>query len=175
MTLKKATTYLGGNLIHFRAGKDLKSLALVQCRPEDCLFLPAADRALVHLEGPESEERGLLEKLFWEHVGKNAYGTFTTLLEQQSVGTMMMMPLPSKLEEWKNNVSGETESDYNVKLPSPPAADTAFTQLLPSAFRTDDKLKDYGADIASLRKIPPLRGKSEVRDPKAENFGPDLD
>jgi serine/threonine protein kinase len=175
VTLKKVTTYLGGNLIRFRAGKDIKSLAVVQCRPEDCLFLPAADRALVHLEGPESEERGLPEKLFWEHVGKNAYGGFTTLLEQQSIGSMMMMPSPSKLEDWKDKVSGETESDYNVKLPSPPAADTAFAQLLPPAFRTDEKLKDYGADIASLRKIPPLRGKSEIRDPKAELFGPDFD
>ncbi len=168
LELKKVTSYLGGHLIRVRAVKDLKSLAQLRCEPEACLFLPSSgDRALIHLEGPESEERGLKSKLAWNG-GPNAYGSFNTLLEQQSIGSMMKMPLPSPLEAWKNNFSGETNSEYNIKLINPPAADTAFTLLQPSAFRTTEKLKDYGADLAALRQMPSLRGKSEVPIPDAD-------
>jgi serine/threonine protein kinase len=169
LQLKKVTTYLGGNLIRLKAGKDLKSLAQLRCVPEGCLFLPLpGDRALIHLEGPESEERGLKNKLAWNAPGPNAYGVFNTLLEQQSNGTMMKMPLPEPLEAWKTSFSGETDSEYNVKLSNPPATDTVLTQLQPSAFRTTDKLKDYGVDTAVLRQLLPLRGKSDIRNPTSD-------
>jgi serine/threonine protein kinase len=163
--LQKCTTYLGEHLIHLRSAKDLKSVAKVQCEAEDCLFLPVGerDRALIRLEGPESEGRGLLDKLSWDGEGKkNAYGSFATLLEQQPLGTMRMMPLPMDSEQWKNAVSRETESEYNVKLPALPAVDA---QLLPSAFRTSEKyLKDYGADSAALGALPVLHGKAGLTD-----------
>jgi serine/threonine protein kinase len=163
--LKKVTTYLSGNLIRMRAVKDLKSLAKIQCEPEDCLFVPAGDRALVHLEGPESEEPRLKDKLSWESSGKNAYGSFSTLFERQAIGVMMKMPLPSNLEAWKNDVSHEMDSEYKVKLLRSPAADlAAFPSFLPSEFRTGESLKEYGADLAALRQLPPLRGKSPVSD-----------
>ena len=54
LRLKKATTYLSGNLIHMRAGKDLKSLAKIQCEPEDCLFVPAGDRAWFISKAPKA-------------------------------------------------------------------------------------------------------------------------
>jgi hypothetical protein len=161
--LRKSTTYLGEHLIRLRAAKDLRSVAKVQCEPENCLFLPAGDRALVHLEGPEGE-RGLMDKLSWGgRGGKNAYGLFTTLLEQQSVGGMMeMMPQPSNLDAWKNSISGESTSEYNIKPTGLPAVDTLAEQL-PPAFRTTDKaLKDYGADLAALGALPVLRDKIDA-------------
>jgi serine/threonine protein kinase len=175
LQLRKVTTYLGGNLIRLKAGKDLKSLAQLRCEPENCLFLPMpGDRALVHLEGPESEERGLKGKLTWIPA-MNAYGSFNTLLEQQSNGTMMKMPLPATLEAWKNNFSGETDSEYNVKPINPPAPDLLLTLLQPSALRTSDKLKDYGVDLAALRSLAPLRERSEDRTPRTESSIPDAD
>ncbi len=158
--LSKVTTYLSGNLLRLKAAKDLKSLAQIQFTPENCLFLPVpGERVLIHLEGPESDERNLKSKVAWV-TGQNAYGSFTTLLEQQTLGVMMNMPLPSKLEAWKNDFSGETSSEYNVKLPASPATDSAaFPQLLLSAFRVPDGLKDYGADLSLLR------GKVESRQP----------
>ena len=176
LRLKKVTTYLSGNLIRMRAAKDLKSLAKIQCEPEDSLFVPASDRSLVHLEGPESEEPRLRDKLNWESSGKNAYGSFSTLLERQSISAMIKMPLPSNLDVWKNDVSHETGSEYNVKLLRSPAADSAaFPSLLPAAFRTEESLKDYGADLAVLRQLPPLREKSEIRNPKSETSDSEAD
>jgi serine/threonine protein kinase len=156
--LSKVTTYLSGNLLRVKAGKDLKSLALIQFAPENCLFLPVpGERVLIHLEGPASEARSLKSKVAWV-AGQNAYGSFTTLLEWQALGGMMdNMPTPSKLEDWKNDFSNETGSDYSVKLPATPATEgAAFPQLLLSAFRVPDG-KDYGADLSLLR------GKSESR------------
>jgi serine/threonine protein kinase len=165
--LQRVTTYLGGNLLRLKAAKDLKSVAQIQCTPEECLFLPGAgDRVLIHLEGPESEERGLKGKVSWE-TGKNAYGNFTTLLEQQTIGAMMQMPLPSNLEAWKTSFSGEMDSEYNIKLPAASDA-AALPQLLPSAFRIPEALKDYGADLTALRNLAPLRGKTEPAKPPVD-------
>jgi serine/threonine protein kinase len=158
LRLNRCTTYLGEHLIRLRSAKDLKSVAKVRCEPEDCLFLPAGNRALilVHLEGPESQMSDLPNKLSWGYGGKNAYGSFATMLEQQSLGVMLQMPQKMEPEKWITMVSGETESAYSVKLPAPPAVDT-LTQQVPSAFRTTDKeLKDYGADLATLGALPML-------------------
>jgi hypothetical protein len=164
--LEQVTTYLGGNLVRFRAVRDLKGVARVHCEPERCLFLPVSgDRALVHLEGPESEEPSLPFKLEWM-AGTNAYGNFNTLLEHQAVGSGMMMPQPSDLRAWKK-FSGEQDSHYGVKPLALPRADAPFSQMLPSAFRAPEKQKDFGADLA----LP--RGKLEPRNPKDEN--PDFD
>ncbi|MHB1423987.1 MAG: serine/threonine-protein kinase [Gemmataceae bacterium] len=162
--LHKTTTYLGDNLIRLHAVKDIKGLANTRCEPTECLFLPADDRPLVRLEGPEGEESGLREKLVWERAGKNAYGNFSALLEFQFVDSMRM-PSALNQEKWKKDISGERDSEYNVKLPNPPPSDAAFTQLLPAAFRPDANLKEYGADLAILRSLPALKGKADEPEP----------
>ena len=96
--LHKVTTYLGDNLIRLRATKDIKGLALTRCEPSGCLFLPAGDRPLVRLEGPEGDESGLRNKLKWESGGRNAYGNFSALIEFQFVDSMRM-PLSSNQEK----------------------------------------------------------------------------
>jgi serine/threonine protein kinase len=171
LRLRRVTTYLGDNLLRLRAAKDIKGLAKTRCDAADCLFLPAGERALVRLEGPDGQQRGLREKFSWESSGKNAYGNFTALLDQQSVDDTMSMPPPSNLETWKKDVSGEMNSEYNVKLPSPPAADAAFTQLLPKAFQPSDILKDYGVDIQKLRALSALKGQTDVSDLDLEDEG----
>ncbi len=173
LRLHKVTTYLGESLIRLHTARDIKGLVKTRCEPTDCLFLPAGDRALVRLEGPEGEERGLRERFAWESNGKNAYGSFAALFEQKWVGAVMMMPPPSNQETWIRDVSGETNSEYNAKLSHPPAADAAFTQLLPAAFRPADGLKDYGVDVAALRSLPALKGKTDV--PDVETDIPDRD
>jgi serine/threonine protein kinase len=167
--LHRVTTYLGENLIHLHAAKDIKGLPKTRCVPADCLFLPArGDRALVRLDGPEAEEKGLREKLSWESSGKNAYGIFTALLEQQAVDSIMNWPTMSNQEKWQREVSGETSSKYNVKLPAFPAANAAFTELLPALFRTDEGLHDFGADLAAFRSLPGVKEKTDVAEPDAE-------
>ncbi|HZV06506.1 MAG TPA: serine/threonine-protein kinase [Gemmataceae bacterium] len=168
LRLRKVTTYLGENLIRLHADKDVKGLPKLRCEPSDCLFLPARDRALVRLEGPEAEEKSLRDKMSWESTGTNAYGNFTALLEQQAIDSMMKWPSTSSHETWQRDVSGETSSKYSVKLPSPPPVDAVFTQLLPAAFRPDDSLKDYGADLSALRSLATPKSKPEKREPFTE-------
>lgn len=177
LRLHKVTTYLGEHLIRLHAAKDIKELVKTRCRPGDCLFLPARSRPLVRLEGPEGDEKDLREKLSWESTGKNAYGSFTALLEQQSVGIMEKMPTLANQETWKNDVSREFSSAYNVKLPAPPAADAAFTQLLPRMFRPAEDFKDCGADLAALQSLPALKDTRDALDFDSDffEFGPEPD
>jgi hypothetical protein len=168
LRLHKVTTYLGENLIRLHAEKDVKGLPKLRCEPSDCLFLPARDRALVRLEGPEVEEKSLREKISWESNGTNAYGNFAALLEQQAVDSMMKWPSMSNHETWQRDVSGETSSRYSVKLPNPPPADPVFAQMLPAAFRPEDGLKDFGADLSALRSLITSAGKSNERIPRTE-------
>jgi serine/threonine protein kinase len=168
--LHKVTTYLGDNLIRLRAVKDVKGLAMTHCEPAKCLFLPAGDRPLVRLEGPEGEESGLRGKLVWDSGdNKNAYGNFSALLEFQFVDSMRMS-LSLNQEKWKKDISGESDSKYGVKLPRPPQADPSFTQFLPAAFRLDDSIKEYGADLAALRSLPVLKDKTETPEPDDDDF-----
>ena len=159
--LHRVTTYLGENLIRLHAAKGIKGLPKTHCEPADCLFLPArGDCSLVRLDGLEGEEKALREKLLWESSGRNAYGNFTALMEQQAIDSLMNWPTMSNQEKWQREVSGETTSKYNVKLPDPPPADAPFPELLPAAFRPDGELQDFGVDLAALRSLPP-KGKSD--------------
>ena len=42
---------LGGQLIHVKAGKDLKGFVPLECKPADSLFVAASGKALIHLDG----------------------------------------------------------------------------------------------------------------------------
>jgi hypothetical protein len=150
VTLDRVTTCLAGNLLRVRTGKDLKALTPLECRPSGCLFMPSApsgDRVLVHLEGPESDETALKDKVRWVG-GPNAYGGFNCLLNFQAPEEGKM-PQPSTLEGWKK-YSGDTDGSYrNVDLAAPPLA--PFTQVLPADFRPGDGVKaGMGADVAEL-------------------------
>jgi serine/threonine protein kinase len=173
LRLHKVTTYLGDNLIRLHAAKEIKGLPKTRCEPTDCLFLPARDRALVRLDGPEAEEKGLRDKLSWEGIGRNAYGTFTALLEQQAIDSIMNLPTMSNQDTWQREVSGEMSSRYNAKLPAPPAADAAFADLVLASFRPEQALHDFGVDLAALRSLPVLKGKTDVPEPDTDF--PDLD
>jgi len=163
LRLHRVTTYLGENLIRLHAAKDIKGLPKIRCEPTDCLFLPArTDCSLVRLDGPEAEEKGLRDKLSWESSGRNAYGNFTALLEQQAVDSLMNWPTMSNQEKWQREVSGETNSKYNVKLSDPPPADAVFAELSPAAFRPDEGLQEFGVDLTALRSLPGLKGKTDA-------------
>ncbi len=154
LNLTRTTTYLGGHLLRLGAGKDLKGLVPIDCKPVGSLFLPATSgRTLVHLDGPETEEKALGEKLKW--VGeKNAYGAFTWAFDQQPRGDEMAMGRPMTMETWKRFTREETTSQFGVKLDAVPPAEPAYARLLPSQFVLPATLKGVGADLPALAKLP---------------------
>ncbi len=86
LNLTRVTTYITGNLIHLRAGKDYHALAAVRCAPTDCLFVAAAKepQSLVHLDDSDYEREAVHDKLiFWgAEGGRTVYGNYGTMLDQ---------------------------------------------------------------------------------------------
>ncbi len=151
-TLRQTTTYLQGPLLRVQAGKDPKGLVAIQCRPDECLFVPAAasgDRVLVHIEGPEGEEKAVLGKITWD-AGRNAYGNFNPLLAYQAPedGKMPQMRDVNFWKTWSNDL----QSTYGgISLAQPPASDTLFTQVLPAQFKPgEDVRRGCGADVKAV-------------------------
>ncbi len=170
--LQNSTTYLGENLLRLHSAKSIKGMAKTHCLASGCLFLPASDRsALLRLEGPESEESGLREKLTWESGEKNAYGKFPALLELQSLDTMKM-PASLNQEKWKREMVGEMNNEYNVVLPAPPGTEISFTELTPPAFRPPDAIESCGVDPRSLPR--PHDKKSETTTAR-DSAGPEAE
>lgn len=135
-----------------RAGKDLKGVGSIECDPvEDCLFVPAApagESVLVHLEGPESEEKALRDKVVWKG-SRNAYGNFNVMLDYQAPEDGKM-PTMVKLDTWKSSTN-DTTSKYGAHLATPPASDTLFPQVLPFQFRpAEDVPGGCGVDVTRV-------------------------
>src|SRR5262249_54376593 len=104
-TLHQATTCLQGPLLRVRASKENKGLATLQCRPDECLFMPAApagSRVLLRLEGPEVEENALRARVIWDADGAhNAFGIFDALIEFQPIEEGKN-PQTKDLDSWKS-------------------------------------------------------------------------
>ena len=79
------TAYLGGNLVGLHVGRDLKGLVPLLFKATDCLFVAAAGKSLVQLDGGNGgalAARHAQGPTTWEGVG-NVYGNFTDALNQQ--------------------------------------------------------------------------------------------
>jgi serine/threonine protein kinase len=153
--LNQVTTYLQGNLLRLRAGKDLRSLTPLQVKPSNCLFLPApptADRVLVHLEGPEGDEAMLRDKITWGEEGNsNAYGGFSCWLDHQSAEEGKM-PEPFDRSRWKTFSKESTIA--TGRLAQAPAADVPFTQMLPPQFRPAEEAVSQVYGVLDFKDIP---------------------
>jgi serine/threonine protein kinase len=155
VTLLRTTTYLQGPLLRVRTGKESKGLAMLQCQPDECLFVPAAagERVLVRLEGPEGEDKALQGKVQWER-GRNAYGTFNMMLDYQAPGdSAMPMTMAGGVDSWKK-WSNDSMSSYGVRLPTLPPYDLSLIQVLPAQFSqfkpADDTSPTCGADLKAV-------------------------
>ena len=56
-TLSRVTAYLGGNLVRLHVGRDLKGLVPLLFKATDCLFVAAAGKSLVQLDGGDGGAR----------------------------------------------------------------------------------------------------------------------
>ncbi|MGH9675507.1 MAG: serine/threonine-protein kinase, partial [Candidatus Acidiferrum sp.] len=72
-TLNKVTTYLTQHLLRLQAGGEGRGMLPLQCDARGCLFVAAASKSLVHLDGPETSVDRLKDHLIWTGE-RNAYG-----------------------------------------------------------------------------------------------------
>jgi hypothetical protein len=154
-SLSHVTTYLGGHLLYWRAGKDVKGLVPIGFEPTNCAFLPqSGSTALIRLDGLEADPDKFKEKVSCSNPGTNVCGNYTNLFDPQT-GQMMNETLT--LNKWRS-FTGSMESNTRVKLNANVPPDTPLTQLLPSQFKLQDQ-PDFGANLAELGKLLP--GESE--------------
>jgi serine/threonine protein kinase len=162
LTLTRVTTYLTGNLIHLRAGKDYHALAAVRCSPTDCMFVAAAKepQSLVHLDDsdfPNKEEVHDKLILWGADGGHTVYGNYGTMLDQSPPSEGM--PLMVSSDKWESiwgKDTGKLVKPFRFGPAQPPAADAPFTTAAPLQFRPLDPL-DSGADVSRLEQtLPPV-------------------
>ena len=164
LTLTGVTTYLTGNLIHLRPGKDYLSLTAVHCTPSHCLFV-AADhdpQALIHLEDSDMEEKDLSKLLAWQGGGRIDYGNYSTMLDQKPPADEMPQQGPIKQDKWENlwgNNMGDKQVTTFRWTVAPPTADDPFWSASLLQFRPDPA-DACGADMDALDgRLPPTAPK----------------
>jgi serine/threonine protein kinase len=131
--LRRATTYLHEHLVCLR-GKSGKGLAFTQVTADDCLFVSAGGKALVYLEGPDSDEQ--MKRVFGWAGTRNTYAGFDKVLEQHSAGEGMA-PLRYDQEGWKRfaNESDPEPRFVQLKFTVPSPADRPLSQSMPGDFQ----------------------------------------
>jgi serine/threonine protein kinase len=162
--LKKVTTYLTESLLTLRAFRDLtrnsKGLVSTQIKTAtDCLFVAAGNKALVHLEGIDSDDQ-MRSYLSWEDSRRNTYSNYPQLLEFQPWAERnMMAPPPYGQRQWEG-FTRETDSRYeHVHFPVFAGGDSLLSHASQLSFklRPVAGLPDCGADIEHL---PHVRDES---------------
>jgi serine/threonine protein kinase len=151
--LSRLTAYLGGYLVRLKAGRELKSLVPVHCKPiTECIFV-AADKktTLIHLDGPSANEDKMKTLVQWEGGKNNSYSDFTSMLDQQPPeNSMDMSAAPYGQKEW-NAFSGESDGKFtNIKFVGAPALDK-LAQTTPANFKVREADPQvWGVEIDKL-------------------------
>jgi serine/threonine protein kinase len=159
LRLSHVTSYLQNYLVRLHALRDLKGLPPVHCQSvESCLFLSAAGKSLIHLDGPEASLQKMQRLLTWQGQ-HNAYSNFPYLLDQKPNSEDMSAD-PYNQKMWKE-FTNETDGQFfpSLKLAETPGD---LARALPGKFRVkiEGDPMDYGVEINQLLK---LFGESMLR------------
>jgi hypothetical protein len=153
--LSRLTAYLGGYLVRLKAGRELKSLVPVHCKPiADCLFVAADKKStLIHLDGPSANEEKMRNLVQWEGGKNNNYSNFDRMLDQQPPeNSMEMSDAPYGQDKWKA-FTGESDGRFgSVRFAEAPPLDK-LPQATPGNFKVyDADMQSVGAEVD---KLPP--------------------
>jgi hypothetical protein len=148
-TLGKVTTYLTDHLVRLQVGREQRPPVPVQCEAKSCLFVAANNKSLVRLDGPETTEDHLRERLVWSGEG-NAYGNMKDKMFDQVVpGDEMTMPGPTLgAERWKSlfKEDGNARFLQMVQFAAAPGVDASFSRVeAPQMRPVLNALKEVGA------------------------------
>ncbi|HEV3235658.1 MAG TPA: serine/threonine-protein kinase [Gemmataceae bacterium] len=152
--LNSVTAYLKGYLVKLKGEKDGKGLLPINFESvEDCLFISASNKTLVHLEGMDFGEDKIRSQILWDGK-KNLYSNFSQLLDLQSSGDEMMtmnnMAVPYTWDKWIK-VYGENDQKLEkVRFQNPPSQEN-LEQARPMNFQLADKSQQsFGAAVGRL-------------------------
>jgi hypothetical protein len=154
VVLRESTLHVGQHLVRMKtAGGDTRGLVPLSCQAHDCLFLATENRALVHLDGPETTGDKLRGLLVWNG-SRNAYVGYMRMLDQTPNDNSMALP-PVEQQEWMR-FTGESDAAFKgVKLATPPEGPLA--RVVPAAYtpRVDANLMgSFGAELDKLPATP---------------------
>jgi hypothetical protein len=147
--LTRVTTYLTEHLVRLSA-PDPHALIPVLMRPvQDCLFASTGGKALVQLDGLDTNQAQLKGLFLWE--GKqNIYSKFEAMVDQKS-GREEATTLGQ--EKWKT-FTGETDSQFtSVKFAEAPQ-EQYLAKAMPANFRVKWETEQPGCG-AAIDQLPP--------------------
>ena len=144
LSFDRVTTYLAGHLVRLSSTRDARGLLPVRCRAEYCLFLPAgSSKTLIQLEGVEGDEKSLNDKFLSKDWRQNAYGSYASLMSQESTDGMAA---PVGMDKWRTR-SGDDTGTFNVKLERPPSSVVPFSKIEASQLKPPESIRDAGVQI----------------------------
>lgn len=139
VNLRQVTAVLGKHLVLLRREENRQALVPTQvANASSCLFHAARGKALIHLDGIDTEEQ--VKRFFsWGEGKGNTYSGFTQMLEQMPRGEAVM-PLPSyDQDKWKTFTPGDLDRRFaRVKFVAWPIAERTQAQTWPADFKVKE-------------------------------------
>ncbi|MCS6849545.1 MAG: serine/threonine protein kinase [Gemmataceae bacterium] len=151
ISLSRVTAYLSDYLVWLRAPKDLRGLVATEVRPAmHCLFVAAAGKPLVHIDGLDVDSDEQLQRFFtWSGGRHNLYSGFSHFLEQEPPS----LP-PFDRNKW-SSFTNEDETYSRARL-FHAGLDRPLARSLPGMFRLKPDFDlaegEFGPDIDRLPK-----------------------
>jgi serine/threonine protein kinase len=167
--LNRTTTYMTEPLLMIScSSKSGKGLAFTQVESSNCLFVSAAGKPLVRLDGPEGEMQ--MKKLLAWTGPANAYSGFDKILDV--LGSDSALGVEYYKEDWRRFTDGGDATHFVGALFQPEAGtERVFSKLKPDDFRlkSDASVYGYGAVVNDL---PAPAGEMNGADPHSEGGAP---
>jgi serine/threonine protein kinase len=146
--LSRSTTYLTEPLlVEFSTSKSGRGLAAIAVDSSGCLFVSAAGKPLVRLDGPEGEMP--MKKLLAWTGSMNAYAGFDKIFDAPGGDGAMATALYA--DDWKRFTESGNDTRFLGTLFVPEAgSERIFSKVLPQDFRLKSEVSVYGAVIDQL-------------------------
>jgi hypothetical protein len=146
VTIHHSTTYIEGNFLHLKVGKELKGLVPLHCKAKESLFVAAPTRealAFIFVDGPEMTDETLRVNLPWTSE-QNVYAGYNTFIQQPM--TEEMRPPTRDQMGWQKFTRDNNSSKFPamVEFTTSPS-DAPFVRMTPDMFKPTQAMA--GADV----------------------------
>ncbi|MBY0528326.1 MAG: serine/threonine protein kinase [Gemmataceae bacterium] len=170
LSVRQVTAVLSDHLVLLRAGKEEGKQGLVPMQvtqASNCIFHSMrGNRALIHLEGVDSDEQ--MKRIFsWGEGKQNLYSSFAQMLNQHPRGENAMPLPPYDQDKWVNFTSRETEPRFTkAKFLAWPVQDRPLSRTWAANFKV--KEPEGTKSGAPVDRLPRPTGSGESEPPSSE-------